>query len=111
VSFRHITALGLLFLNAVVSLFFFGLYVAIVLVVGTYVMMERAGFLFPRRDHPYYISEVRGDFSTRLAVADRFGDENRATELRARLDELARAYPNRPEELSVGSSTRQIDST
>jgi hypothetical protein len=92
VSLRHLLALAFLALAVVATLVLLRWYVALSVAVGTYTLMELSGFLFPRRDHPYYVWRLRSSFSMSLAIADRFGDEVRASEMRSRLRELTRAY-------------------
>jgi hypothetical protein len=92
VSLRHLCALTLLALTVLAALVFFRWYVALSIGVGTYILMELAGFILPNRHHPYYVLQVHRSFSTSLVIALRFQDESRATEMQCRLSELKRAY-------------------
>jgi len=92
VSAKHLLALASLGLNVVVTLALFRWYVALAVGLSTYVLAELAGFLFPNRDHPYYVMQVHSTFSESLALAERFGDEARVGQIRSRLCELTRAY-------------------
>lgn len=92
VSLRHTLALVFLFLTVIASFILFKYYVAIPISVVTYILMELSGYLFPRRDHPYYVWQVHSSLSTSLAIANRFRDQSRTDEMSSRLTGLTRAY-------------------
>ncbi len=93
VSVRHVLALVFLALTTLAAVLLLRWYLALSVAIGTYILMELSGFLFPRRDHPYYVWQVHDTFSKSLAIAAQFGDGTRATEMKARASELTRAYP------------------
>jgi len=92
VSARHVTALFFLFLASVLAFILFRWYVAVGIAIGTYVLMELAGFLFPRRDSIYYVAQVYSSFRQSLQIAERFGDDAAASDFQTRLQELDAAY-------------------
>lgn len=110
-SLRHLLALSFLALVVVAALVLFRWYVALSLAVGAYILMELSRLLLPRRDHPYYVWQVHTSFSKSLATADRLGNETRATEMKSRLSELTRAYPDllQPNESGSPAESRTKD--
>ena len=92
VSFRHVIALCLLCVTVVLAFILFRWYVAAAIAVGTYALMELAGFMFPNRNSLYYVAQVYDSFSKSLQIAERFGDETAASGFRERLQELEGTY-------------------
>ncbi len=103
VSSRHLLAVAFLALTVLALFVLFRWYLALSVAVSTYILMELSGFLYPRRDHSYYVRQVHSSFSGSLAVADRFGDETRAAEMKSRLSELTRTYPDLVQSEEKGS--------
>ena len=110
-SVRHLLALALLALTVVAAVVLLRWYLALSAGVGTYILMELSGFLLPRRNDPYYVWQIQSSFSKSLAIADRLGDEARATEMKSRLSELTRAYPDllQPKENDSPAESRAKD--
>ena len=93
VSARHLLALAFLALTLLAATLCFRWYVALGITLTTYVLMELAGFVFPARDHPYYVRQLEDSFSMTLATARHFGDQDSASDMHERLRELTCAYP------------------
>ena len=92
VSVRHVLALSFWFIAAAFSLAAFGRYWAIAIAVGTYILMEIAGFLFPPSNHPYYVRTIHRTFCNSLATAERFGDRNLAADYHERIRQIEFVY-------------------
>jgi hypothetical protein len=92
VSMRHFTALGFLALATLFSLAFFRWYTAIAVFVGTWLGMEALGFVFLRPSHPYYLWQIRSDFTSQRDMFRRFNDEPHAAEMQTRLEMLDSAF-------------------
>ena len=58
VSARDVTAIFFLLLTGILGFLMFSWYVALGAVLLTYILIESAGFLFSRRDDPYYVAQV-----------------------------------------------------
>jgi len=92
VSARHVLALVFLACTVVLAFLVFRWYVGLTVAVGTYVLMELAGWAFPKRDSLYYVAQVYDTYSKSLIIAERFADAGRASDFRERLRELEEAY-------------------
>lgn len=108
VSMRHLLALVFLALAVLAAFVLLRWYTALSGSVGLYMLMELSGFLYPKRDHPYYVLQLHGSFSMSLSTANRFGEEALASEMNIRLSELARAYPEllKPKENGTAAESR-----
>jgi hypothetical protein len=92
VSGRHVLALGLLVLTTALALIMFHWYVAAPIAVGTFLLMEAAGFLLPSRSDLYYVHAVHKSFRQSLAIAERFKNNLAASDYRERVSDIEMAY-------------------
>jgi hypothetical protein len=92
VSARHSTALFLLCVTVVLAFIWLPWYFAVATAVGTYALMELAGFMSPNRNSLYYVAQVHDTFSKLLHLSERGGHEAAASDFRERLQELEGTY-------------------
>ena len=89
---RHGWTLLLWLVTSVLALVLFGWKVALSVLVGTYGLMELAGFLFPKPDSMYYVHQTIRDLEVWIRLYTRRGEGEKAQDARRHLEVLRSAY-------------------